>query len=119
MSTGTFVCVLPGCVYVTWVCVCYLGVCVLPGRDETLQMCSLLRGDGGVAGDVKEDEVEGYEVCDHPEEHHWVPPITVTLVQHPKHAPSWSHIGTAALQTSNTGCYWWTTIPYLTQYGTD
>lgn len=61
----------------------------LPGVDVGLQICSCLRGQGGVTGDVQENKVKGNKVSDEPQQHHWVPPKPVALVQHPKHAPSW------------------------------
>jgi len=49
---------------------------------------ALLRGDGGVAGDVEENEEEGGVVRDEAEQDHRVPPQGPALVEHPEHAPS-------------------------------
>lgn len=66
-----------------------LAVVFVPGGDVGLQISSCLRGYWSVAGDVQENQVKGNKVSDEAQQHHWVPPKPVALVQHPEHAPSW------------------------------
>lgn len=61
------------------------------GGDVGLQVCSCLRCDRSVAGDVQEDQIKSNKVSDEPEQHHRVPPKPVALIQHPEDAPSWSN----------------------------
>lgn len=63
---------------------------LVPGCDVALQISSCLWSDRSVAGDVEENQVKGNKVSDEPQQHHWVPPEAVALVQHPKDAPSCS-----------------------------
>ena len=61
------------------------------GGDVGLQICSCLRCDRSVAGDVQENQIKSNKVSDETEQHHRVPPKPVALIQHPEDAPSWSN----------------------------
>lgn len=66
------------------------AVVFVPGVDVGLQICPWLRCDRSVAGNVEENQIKGDIVSDEPQQHHWVPPKPVALVQHSEHAPSWT-----------------------------